>query len=96
MVKIVIIKLLNQIIGADCMDSPHTLKFTHMKKDQNGRGNLVCPRVTCALWFGRLVGSVHRCPHPALIPAFPQASLEHSGRVGLVLPAPAFSPIAFH
>lgn len=64
----VIIKLLNQIIGADCMHSPHTLKYTHVKKDQNGRGIPVCPRGHLCPVVGHLVGSVHRCPHPTLTP----------------------------
>ena len=43
--------------------------------------------VTCALWFGHLVGSVHRRPHPALIPflCFSPGFPGTPGSVGLVL-----------
>lgn len=81
------------------MDSPHTLKYTHVKKDQNGRGIPVCPRGHLCPVVGHLVGSVHRCPHPTLIPflCFSPASLNTwVSRFGPVLPALLFLPLLFH
>lgn len=71
------------------MDSPHTLKYTHVKKDQNGCGNPVSPRdhLCPVVWVsGRQCAQVPP-PHSHPLrfsPGFPGTLRS----VGLVLSCP--------
>ena len=82
------------------MDSPHTLKYTHVKNDQNGRGIPVCPRghLCPVVWAsGRQHAQVpppHSHPLSLLFPRLPWNTWV--SRSGPVLPALLFLPLLFH
>ena len=82
------------------MDSPHTLKYTHVKKDQNGRGVAVWPRghLRPVLWAsgGQCAQAPPPRSHPLslLFPRLPQNTWV--SRFGPILPALLFLPVLFH